>query len=379
MPTTLTVRRYSDGRVLSRTSDFDQDLRTKYGVPFLDLHRVDVQRVLAARAEDLGVELRLGSRVADIDFDTSKLTLESGETLHADLLVGADGLWSKCRERFLLSKNQIPDAPLPTGDLAYRIVLDASNITDSSLKPLITDPTVNFWIGPGAHCVAYSLRGGTMYNVVLLCPDDLPPGVARQTASLDEMRKLFESWDPLLNRLLDQVRTVDKWKLMHRSELESWVHVSPKNEAGFVFLGDACHPMLPYLAQGANSSIEDGAVLGYILSQYRGDGKKGLTECLGLYERLRKKRGEAIVRQTFAQREDFHMVDGPEQERRDAFMLGKLRREGGEEEEGEERLRSVIDEEFPSRWQCPVVQPWLYGYDAREEVERAVGEGGLGG
>ena len=77
-----------------------------------------------------------------------------------------------------------------------------------------------------------------------------------------------------------------------------------------------------------------------------------------LYERLRKKRGEAIVRETFAQRADFHMPDGPKQEARDALMLLKLGKE--------------IDCKFPSRWQCPEVQPWLYGYDAKLEAEAAL-------
>ena len=114
--------------------------------------------------------------------------------------------------------------------------------------------------------------------------------------------------------------------------------------------------MLPYLAQGANSSIEDGAVLGNVLAAL--DSKSQLPEALRLYERLRKKRGEAIARETFAQRKDFHMPDGPEQQARDELMLSKLDKQ--------------IDCKFPSRWQCPEVQPWLYGYDAKEEVDRAL-------
>jgi salicylate hydroxylase len=114
--------------------------------------------------------------------------------------------------------------------------------------------------------------------------------------------------------------------------------------------------MLPYLAQGANSSIEDGAVLGNVLAALRR--KEQLPAALKLYERLRKKRGEAIARETFAQRHDFHMVDGPEQKARDELMLSKLDK--------------PIDCKFPSRWQCPEVQPWLYGYDAKQETEKAL-------
>ncbi|WPH03792.1 FAD/NAD(P)-binding domain-containing protein [Acrodontium crateriforme] len=352
-PTFLQVRRYSDGKILSRTDDFNLEMRRKYGAPFWDLHRVDVQLALVARAKELGAEIRLDARVVDVDFDTPSLTLQNGEKLQGDLLIGADGLWSRCREKFLARKEQA-DAPLPTGDLAYRIVLRSEDLDDPELKDWISKPSCQFWIGPGAHVVAYSLRDGKMFNIVLLVPDDLPANVSKQQGSLDEMRALFNSWDPVLNRFLDCVKTVDKWKLMHRPELESWV--SEKNN--FVFVGDSCHPMLPYLAQGANSSIEDGAVLGKLLAAL--ESKEQLPQALHLYQTLRKKRGEAIVRETFAQRKDFHMDDGAEQQTRDDLMLSQLGKE--------------INCKFPSRWQCPEVQPWLYGYDAWKEVEVALQE-----
>ncbi len=80
-----------------------------------------------------------------------------------------------------------------------------------------------------------------MFNLVLVTPDDLPPEVARQPGSLDEMRQLFKDWDPALNKFLDQVKSVDKWKLMHRVVLQGWVN----ENSTFVFIGDSCHPMLP--------------------------------------------------------------------------------------------------------------------------------------
>lgn len=135
--------------------------------------------------------------------------------------------------------------------------------------------------------------------------------------------------------------------------------------------------MLPYLAQGANSAVEDGAVLGLLLGRIKS--KDQLPKALRMYEKLRKVRGEAIARETFKQvshkdhpvesrtptsdslplqRKDFHMPDGPEQEARDELFLSMLGKE----------VRGA----FPSRWTCPEVQPWLYGYDAFQEVEDAV-------
>ncbi|KAI9685976.1 MAG: hypothetical protein M1822_003959 [Bathelium mastoideum] len=358
-PTQLSVHRYSDGRVLALDAHFHTRMRARYGAPFLDVHRVDLQRALADRAAALGVTLVLGARVEGLDFERGVVRTKGsgdaglGEEYEADVMVAADGLWSRCRSCWLGRS----DAPLPTGDLAYRIVLRAEEIADAELRRWVQEPKCRFWIGPGSHVVAYSVRGGEMYNIVLLVPDNLPADVAKQPGGLEEMMELFAGWDPVLTRFLKNVESVDKWKLMHREELSAWVN----DKGNFVMIGDSCHPMLPYLAQGANSSIEDGAVLGGLLKGMKSAAE--LKERLDIFQRLRKARGEAIVRETFKQRESFHMPNGPEQEARDALFLRQLGKE--------------IVGEFPSRWTCPVVQPWLYGYDAEREVADALDDLGV--
>ena len=284
------MHRFS-GDVLADDPSFNKRMWTKYGAPFIDLYRVDLQRALFDRAVELGVSFHLHERVQTIDFSIPAVLTVAGNKFEGDLVVGADGLWSRCRQCFLGSQ----DDPRPTGDLAYRIVLSVDDAGDEELKSWISNPTVHFWIGPGAHVVAYSLRGGKMFNIVLLCPDDLPPGISKQEGSVEEMQELFAGWDPILTRFLSKVDRVDKWKLMHRDELSSWVNQA----SNLVLIGDSCHPMLPYLAQGANSSLEDGAVLGALLGGIKG--KSQLSQALSLYERLRKQRGEAIARETFAQ------------------------------------------------------------------------------
>ncbi|CBX94903.1 similar to salicylate hydroxylase [Plenodomus lingam JN3] len=353
-PNTLSVYNYK-GKTLAEEKDFGSNIRKKYSAPFSDCHRVDLQQALARRAKELGITVELNAKVSHIDFgdasgSKAQVTTTEGKTYVADLVVGADGLWSTCRST-LLDRN---DPPLPTGDLAYRIVLDINQIEDDKLREMVQTPACRFWAGPDAHVVAYSMRGGNMYNIVLLVPDDLEEGVARTQGDTQEMKKLFEGWDPVLTQFLGCVNRVDKWKLMHRKELVSWIN--PQNN--LVLIGDSCHPMLPYLAQGANSSIEDGAVLGLLLGPEALGSKVQLAENLQLFQQLRKSRGEDIVRETFKQRKDFHMRDGPDQERRDALMLRQLGQE----------LRGA----FPSRWTCPEVQPWLYGYDAHKEVEAVI-------
>ncbi|RDL31374.1 Uncharacterized protein BP5553_09583 [Venustampulla echinocandica] len=342
-PTYLSVRRYSDGATLAMGKAFNKNMRDRYGAPFLDLHRVDLQRALYNRAVSLGVIFEFNQKAESIDFDTPEVTTASGAKFRSDLIVAADGLWSRCRDCFVPENG----APLPTGDLAYRVVLSLDQIKDPELREWVSNPSVNFWIGPKAHAVAYSLRGGEMFNIVLLVPDDLPASVSRQSGSVEEMKALFSGWDPVLSKFLDIVQQVDKWKLMHRQELVSWVSDN----------GDACHPMLPYLAQGANSAIEDGAVLGYLLGKI--ETKKQIPQALKLYEQLRKARGETIAKETFKQRQAFHMPDGPEQEVRDELFLSQLN-------------SGPTGDPFPSRWTCPQVQPWLYGYDAYAEVEEAL-------
>ncbi|PGH02032.1 hypothetical protein AJ80_08926 [Polytolypa hystricis UAMH7299] len=347
-PTALTVHRYS-GEVLAREDSFDKNIRRKYGAPFVDMHRADLQLAMYKRAVDLGVTFSFNERVHSIDYCGPTITTTAGNGYSGDLIIAADGLWSRCRECFLGSKAE----PSPTGDLAYRIVLPLDDIREEELKKWVKHPEVHFWAGPGAHAVGYSLRAGNIYNLGLLVPDDLPPGISKQEASLEEMKKLFEGWDPILTRFLDCVNKVEKWKLMHREEMPSWVN----EESNLVFIGDSCHPMLPYLAQGANLSLEDGAVLGELLGKLTD--KKQLPHILSVYQQLRKGRGEAVARETFKQRHDFHLPDGPEQRERDAVFLSRLH-------------PNESTEPFPSRWTCPQVQPWLYGYDAIKEVEDTV-------
>lgn len=196
-PKTISVYNYT-GTLLANEDEFDQNIRSKYGAPFSDCHRVDLQQALVKRARELGVKVILNAKVASMQFGSevgsrAMIKAEGNRFFEADLIVGADGLWSTCRSAFLGRK----DPPLPTGDLAYRVVLDIDQIHDLDLRAIVENHACRFWAGPDAHVVAYSMRGGKMFNVVLLVPDDLEEGVARTQGDIDEMRKLFEGWDPV--------------------------------------------------------------------------------------------------------------------------------------------------------------------------------------
>lgn len=357
VPSSLSVYRYDGTKLLAHEPDFQSQVLSRYSHPFWDVHRVDLQREMVSKCLSLGVTLRLGARAVDVHFASATVKLQSGELVQGDVVLLADGLWSAIRPKFLGK----PSPAVLTGDLAYRITLTADELTgpdSDELREWIKNPTVHFWVGPKAHCVGYSVRAGEVYNLVFLCPDDMPLEVVKLEGSLDEMRDKFKDWDPLLVKFLAQVKGVHKWKLMWLDALPEWA-----NEQGTFFMaGDCCHPMLPYLAQGANSSLEDGAALGHLLGKVRkGDMQKQLPCASWAYQKLRMERGRRIQLETFKQRDDSHLEDGPEQERRDELMMSQL---------GKEELQAP----FPSRWTCPEIQPFLYGYDAYAEAEKAYRE-----
>lgn len=193
VPSYLAVRRYDGTRILAHEDRYQEKILERYGAPFWDLHRADLQETLVRRARSLGVDIRLGFDVQHVDFQRAAVVAQDGQKVQGDLVLGADGLWSRTRS-FLLQQQL---TPTPTGDLAYRIILNLEDIKDPELRDLVSNPSVNFWIGPESHVVGYSLRQGRMYNLVLLRPDDLPEHVSRSAADVDEMRKLFEPWDPM--------------------------------------------------------------------------------------------------------------------------------------------------------------------------------------
>ncbi|KAL8960910.1 MAG: hypothetical protein Q9193_002463, partial [Seirophora villosa] len=219
VPETLSIIRYDGSKVLAHRDHYNEELAARYGEPIWCLHRVDLQKALAARAENLGVRLLFESQVCSVDYERPAVTCENGHTAEGDLVIAADGLWSQTRSSFL-GQQYIPQ---PSGDLAYRIVLMVDEVEgEQGLCDFITNPAVRIWMGPGAHAVSYSILNGRMLNIVLLVPDDLPQDVSKARGNLEEMAKLFEGWDPLLTKFLSYVRKVDKWRLMYLHNDERW-------------------------------------------------------------------------------------------------------------------------------------------------------------
>ncbi|KAI1340309.1 FAD/NAD(P)-binding domain-containing protein [Xylariaceae sp. FL0016] len=354
------------GNILSRM-DFHA-YSEALGSPFWDFHRANLHRCLLDRAVELGAHVRVNSRVADVECTEDGLTatvvLSNGERLEADLVVGSDGISSKLRE-VLLGR---PDPPTPTGDLAYRLLIDTKDMLDDpDLRPFVENPQVNYWLGPDAHAVNYVLRGGSLFNMVLLVPDDMPAASMTVDGNVEEMQALYEGWDPKIAKLLKLCQSVQKWKLCIRPTLEKWTHHS----AAFTLLGDAVHATLPYLASGCGMALEDGAALGLCLAKLTDKSQKQKIQALRLYEDCRRERTEKVVARGNYQQYMYHIHDGGEQQDRDA-KFKEFEQLDKQWLANPQHLKeaSPQSEDDPLPWRFYGVGSWLLTYDVEEDVEK---------
>lgn len=336
------------GNVIS-SLDFTESASKYPGTFYWDFHRANLHKALLDRAADLGVKMKTKARVADVKIAgdeavTATVVLSGGEEFVTDLVVGADGINSKLRE-ILMGK---PDPPTPTGDLAYRLLLNTADmLEDPELATFVTQPQVNYWMGPDAHAVNYVLKGGKLFNMVLLVPDDMPVGGANTLAGdVVEMRAMYKDWDPRIPKLLSLCDSVYKWRLQIRTGMDTWSHPS----GAFTMLGDAVHATLPYLASGAGMCLEDAAVLGELFQRAPNPkDPKVKRQLVQIYETCRKERTEMVVKRGNLQQYLYHLHDGPEQEERDRKLVNA--------EEGEALA-----------WRDSSLAPQLLGYQVEKDV-----------
>lgn len=348
------------------------------GAPFWDFYRANLHRCLLDRAVDLGAKIVTNARVTSFTpgDETSTVATADGRTFEASLVVGADGINSKMREAFLGRE----DPPVPTGDLAYRLLLNTERMReDPDLRQFVQEPQVNYWIGPEKHAVNYVLRGtaasgqtyledpNLLFNMVLLVPDDLPAGANTLEGNIQEMRAHFADWDPRIPKLLSLCDSVLKWRLMIRPGLEpTWSHPS----GTFTMLGDAVHATLPYLASGAGMALEDAGVLGLCLGRLKDKSTVEKKKALEVYETCRRERTEEVVRRGTYNQWIYHLDDGDEQRERDEkFKLF--------EELDRQWLNSMNPtlpevhetggDPFP--WRYHGVGRWLLTYDMWKDVD----------
>jgi salicylate hydroxylase len=273
-----------------RLFDLGAQSREIYGYPYFTLHRADLHRALADGVGALDpAAIKLGEEVASVRQEAGKVTVRTvgGSTYAADLLIGADGVHSTVR-RALFG----PDEPVYSGVMAWRGVIEASKLPEH----LRAHYGAN-WVGPGAHVIHYPLRDSTLINFVgAVERSGWEVESWSERGTLEECLGDFTGWHEDVRTLISAIDVPYKWALMVREPMTNWT------EGNVTLLGDACHPTLPFLAQGAGMAIEDGYLLARCLEQYGQD----LARALARYAELRLERTARVVRGSAANAARFH-------------------------------------------------------------------------
>ncbi|KAG2119399.1 hypothetical protein DEU56DRAFT_918564 [Suillus clintonianus] len=354
----LSFRRWKDNEVVGWTP-FGDVIDKEYGAPFYLLHRADFHRMLHDATEP-HCNIRVNSRVVSVDPSKPSVTLASGEVVSADLIIGADGVKSITREYVVGG----PDKPRSTGDAAYRALIPTEKLLeDDELRPLVERRESNIWMGPNGHIVGYTIRAKKDFNLVLMHPDEAEGGVESWTAegNVDKMKEYYKGWNTTIQKLLALVPSTLDWKLMDRDPLPSWIHKDGK----LALLGDSCHPMLPYRAQGSAMAIEDAAVLGNIFSHC--SDRSQILPMLYAYQSLRYDRATATQTSSSLNRHIFHHPDGPEQEKRDKEMRAAME-DAFRVARGEKSTHVLTGN--ANQWADKKKSDIQFGYDADEEAEK---------
>lgn len=272
-PERLTARVAGDGRMLGQLR-LGQAMRERYGQPYATVHRADLHELLlsAVRA-DGRVALALESELVDFESDARQVRLRTrqGRQVRGDALIGCDGVWSRVRQQLLHD-----GAPRSTGHLAYRAMLPQAR-----LPAALRSAEVTVWLGPRLHVVQYPVRGGDWLNVVAIVEGRID-GDAQSWDHGGTAPDLQRALAGTHRALLSLIEAIESWRL--------WVlHDRPalRSPASYVagrvaLLGDAAHPMRPYLAQGAAMAMEDAHALGQVLGQMPNDVPSALQRYAGL-------------------------------------------------------------------------------------------------
>lgn len=233
----------------------------RYGAPYLTVHRADLQAVLVDGARRAGAELQLASRITVVSPGPNVVRLRVGDAVQAesDVLVGADGLWSEVRSQVCAD-----GPPRPTGHLAYRTLA-----VQSDLPAALRSQDVTVWLGPRMHVVAYPVKAGEQLNVVAIV-QGAAKGPAHDWDQAGAVEELLAAMGPLCQPLQDLVRAMPSWRLWALQDRPPMQSVNEMVSGRVALLGDAAHPMRPYLAQGAGMAIEDAAELGHALASATG-------------------------------------------------------------------------------------------------------------
>jgi salicylate hydroxylase len=305
-------------------------------------------------AQKHGAKLLIDSRVDKIDYKSNKnvtVTTSAGKSHTFDLLIGSDGVNSIVRKTLFPSVKPSP----PTTNCAYRAIVPYSQIRkDPVAKDLVDKLTMEVWMSEKSYIITYPISAGKDFNLVLSHHvDHLVDKV--EEIDMRDLRKTYENYDPRIKRIVDMIPEAQRWPLLVTGPLESWS--SPSKNV--VLMGDAAHSMVNHMAQGAATSMEDGAFLGKCIGQVL-QSRISQAQAIQIYEKGRMPKAYIKQQVSFLNGAIWQLPDGPAQQARDKAMRLEL--------EGKPFVRSS------NLYGDPTTMLSVYAYDAEDHAEAAIFE-----
>ncbi|HZZ49734.1 MAG TPA: FAD-dependent monooxygenase [Pseudonocardia sp.] len=296
-PAAVRMLRWHDDAVLSNMR-LAQDARARFGAPYYVVYRADLIELLSRGLPEGTV--RFGAEVVDVTTgDKPEVRLADGTVESADVVVGADGTHSKVRAA------TIGDVPARFARMiAYRSLIPWAEV------PGDPEQVVRTWLGPGRHVTTYPVGRGCRYLSVSAVLPEPVRSAESWTASggIGELRAQLAGWNSTVRELTEAITgTVYRWALYEREPLLHW------STSCTTLVGDACHPMLPFMAQGAAQAVEDAAALAACLRRTPGE----VGAALARYEVARQPHTTRIQQLSWSNNTAYHLQDGPEQKLRD--------------------------------------------------------------
>ena len=294
-------RDWKTGEILARVP-LAEEAVNRWGAPFYHFHRADLHSILRTAVGD--EHITLGARCTSVEHDGSRPTVHfaNGERVTAELVIGADGVHSAVREYVAGA-----DAPIWAGQVSWRGLVDGNIGRDIGLEVRHH----SFW-GPGKQFVCFYVSGGRKVNWVgnIETDDDWREESWSARGDPAEALRAFAGWHPQIEALIGATEDIFKWALFERPPLRCWTR------GRVTLLGDAAHPMLPFMAQGGSQSIEDAWVLASCLAERVDD----VDSALGRYFELRKERAAALQNASSQMARNVQMRDPKEVQARNARM-----------------------------------------------------------
>lgn len=309
------------------------------------------------------------ARVKEIKYQQSpvRVTTQKGAAYEFDLLIGSDGLKSIVRSTLF------PDVKprAPTNNAAYRAIIPYQEVWDKVPESKAFGNDIDVWSVEKGYAITYPISAGRDWNTVLSHYRDGPVTDVEENVDMREVREYFKDIDPRLKKIIDIIPSTKRWPLLITGPLESWS--SPQKNV--VLMGDAAHSMVNHLAQGAATSMEDGAFLGRVLAEVV-RGNLRLDEAIHVYEKTRMPRAW-IKQQTSFAMGAIYMAPSPVAEYRDAASSASA--EKTEKQESVLRLQSNPKVTGPDAnalswnlWGAPETVQSIFGYDPEGDADHAV-------